>query len=82
MGSIDQTLFGPLGKQYCLYFYIIQVILFILFLVIVVKYLAKALKMKLSGWDHLAELLDCFKAGVQYFVVRLLYSMCSGSLGV
>jgi hypothetical protein len=36
----------------------------------------------MSGWDHFSEILDCFKAGVQYFVVRLLYSMCSGSLGV
>ena len=81
MSSIDQTLFGPLGKQYCLYFYVIEIALFILFLVSIVKYLAKAFKVKMSGWDHFSEVLECVRVGLQYFVVRLLYSICSGSLG-
>lgn len=80
MSSLEETLFGPLGKGYCLYFYIIEIFVFILLLVNILKYLAKAFKMKLSFWDHFSEILDVLKVGLQYFVVRLLYSMCSGSL--
>ena len=81
MSSLQETLFGPLGKGYCLYFYIIEIFVFIVLLVNILKYLAKAFKTKMNGWDHLSEVLDILKVGLQYFVVRLLYSMCSGSLG-
>lgn len=80
MSSLEQTLFGPLGKGYCLYFYIIEIVAFILFLVTILKYLVKAFKMKMNGMEHFSELLDVTRVGVQYLVVRLLYSMCSGAL--
>ena len=81
MSSIEQTLFGPLGKGYCLYFYIIEIFAFILFVVVIFAYLVKAFKMKMTGWDHFSSILDIARVGIQYLVVRLLYSMCSGALG-
>lgn len=80
MSSIAQTLFGPLGKEYCLYFYVIEIIIFIFVLISIFKYLARAIKMRMTGWDHFAEIMDILKIGIQYFVIRLLYSMCSTSL--
>lgn len=81
MSSLEQALFGPLGKGYCLYFYIIEICAFILLLVVIFKYLVKAFKMRMSGMDHFSEILDVARVGIQYLVIRLLYSMCSGSLG-
>jgi hypothetical protein len=81
MSSLEQTLFGPLGKGYCLYFYIIEIFAFILLLVVVFKYLVKVFRMRMSGMDHFSEILDVVRVGIQYLVVRLLYSMCSGALG-
>lgn len=80
MSSLEQTLFGPLGKGYCLYFYMIEIFAFILFIVVIFKYLVKIFKMKMSSWDHFSDILDIARVGIQYLVVRLLYSMCSGSL--
>lgn len=80
MSSLEQTLFGPLGKGYCLYFYVIEIVVFILFLISIFKYLVKAFKMKMSGMEHFSDILDVLRVGIQYLVVRLLYSMCSGSL--
>ena len=81
MSSLEETLFGPLGKGYCLYFYIIEIIAFILLIVVALKYLVKIFKVRMSFWDHFSDILDVARVGIQYLVVRLLYSMCSSALG-
>jgi hypothetical protein len=81
MSSLEETLFGPLGKGYCLYFYIIEIIAFILLIVVALKYLVKIFKVRMNFLDHFSEMLDVARVAIQYLVVRLLYSMCSGALG-
>jgi hypothetical protein len=80
MSSLEQTLFGPLGKGYCLYFYVIEIVVFIFLILAALKYLVKIFKVRMGFWDHFSDILDVARVAIQYLVVRLLYSMCSGAL--
>ncbi len=74
-----QSLFGPLGPQYCDYFYFLTVFFFIIFVITTLTVLMKCFSKKRG-----LKLTDCFILITQplmlYFINRLYYSMCMGSL--
>jgi hypothetical protein len=75
-----QNLFGPLSKQYCLYFYILSLICFAYFILIIVMTLFIGIT-KRKGIDfYLAMLSGALAYGIFYFQNRLLHSMCVGSI--
>lgn len=75
------SLFGPLSRDYCVYFHILAVIN-VLFLVISVGLFAYSFVAghKISSYKvvhYIASFVTFFMA---YFVNRLLYTICSKSL--
>ena len=79
MDSIQQTFFSPLGKQYCLYFYILSVIGLIFVAVVLFSAVIIGVS-KRKGLDfYFAALMGSLGYAVFYFQNRLLYSMCIAS---
>ena len=76
MATMNDTLFGSLGKQYCIYFYLLSVFGFILLAMtmigIVWSLFTKKLDMKVMAGLVMASL----GYGIFYFQNRLLHSMC------
>ena len=77
VASFNQAFFSPYNKEYCLYFYVIMVVAFI--------YLAIALfegiRLLLEGEVTLLQApMIVIGPFLQYFIARLLYSMCEGAL--
>jgi len=72
------TLFGPLDKSYCDYFYYLEITFFVVFLFmagVAVKTIVTKKKC-----DPLQLFLVVLQPLMMYFVNRLYYSMCVGSL--
>ena len=67
--NLPELLFSPLGKDYCLYFYILSVFAFVLLVV------SKSLKNKGKGLIFDLVTLTSVPL-VLYFQNRLFYSMC------
>lgn len=81
MSDLMNSLYGPLSVKYCLYFYILSVILFLTFLVSVGNLLLKLVRQKSSdGSNMLLHVNIVISSFIGYFSNRLLYSMCAGSL--
>ena len=71
--DLDAELFSPLSKEYCLYFYALTVLSFILLALsggTVVYYLIE------GKADFMTGLLSLLGPALLYFNNRLLYSMC------
>ena len=78
--SLENYLFGPLDKSYCLLFYVFSVIMFILFVLAIlglVMNFVKGKRMSMVEFGLVAySLLATF---LSYLSYRLLYSMCISS---
>jgi|TARA_B110000483_G_C17656780_1_gene336491 hypothetical protein len=72
-GNLEQTLFSPMGREYCVYFFWLTIIAFIFFIVAVIDVLLSISKGKGSLWRSVVSLIFPF---LVYFNNRLLYSMC------
>ena len=73
--NLPQLLFSPLGKDYCLYFYILSVFAFLLLVTNVIIVVSKSLKNK--GKGLIFDLITLTSVPlVMYFQNRLLYSIC------
>ena len=74
-----KSLFEPLGAQYCDYFYLLSIFFFVIFVITTVTILMKCFSKKKG-----LKLTDCDILITQplmlYFINRLYYSMCVGSL--
>lgn len=82
MDSFMNTYFGPLGEEYCVYFYALSIffgIAFVLTLISTVTYMLMHVnKINMSFLMHtFFVLLNSFLA---YLVNRLLHSMCMKSI--
>jgi hypothetical protein len=80
--SLSDYLFGPLGKNYCLYFYVIAVVAF----VFMVMMMASAVVGLFTAKKIDMKLLTGILIGIAYWFVlylqsRLLYNMCYHSEG-
>lgn len=80
-GSLENYLFGPLDKQYCMLFYIFAILGFFAFfiaLIGVVVSLVKGTK-KLSMTELFFVAYSLLMSFLVYLQNRLLYSMCISS---
>ena len=82
MSNFMNTYFGPLGEEYCVYFYALSIffgIAFVLTLISTVTYMLMHVnKINMSFLMHtFFVLLNSFLA---YLVNRLLHSMCMKSI--
>lgn len=71
-------LFGPIGKEYCMYFYFLSIFAYILFIMALVSVMMMAMKGKVK--NMLNAFLVVFQPFLLYFVNRMFYSMCVNSL--
>lgn len=80
--SLNNYLFGPLDTEFCLYFYFLSVINYLLMIMIII-YLAYSLiagKNKYMNYTVIIQgIIGC---AIMYFQNRLLFSMCSKSEGL
>jgi len=80
MDNIQQKLFSPLVKQYCLYFYILSVIGLVFVAVVLVSAVIIGVSKK-KGLDfYFAAIMGSLGYVIFYFQNRLLYSMCIASV--
>jgi len=81
MNNLMNYFFGPLPKEYCLYYYflaVISAVIFVLTFLSFVILVVKSKKIKAGMWLGMFNtLLSIF---IGYFVSRLLYTMCVKSL--
>ena len=77
--SLD-SLFGPIGSEYCLYFYILSVIGLLFFSIVIIGALFTGLSKKLGFSFYAAAFLYSVTFLMAYLQNRLLYNMCGNSI--
>jgi len=71
------TLFGPLSREYCLWFYWLSVLGFIFLLLTVISGVLVIFSEKKVKYDLIhSVVMTSIMYGIFYFQNRLLYSMC------
>ena len=77
--SLNDTIFGPLDVEYCLYFYILSVIQFSVgvFMLISLLYMLTLGSKKVNTIMVMPVLMGSFAYFVLYLQSRLLFGMCS-----
>lgn len=78
-GMID-TLFGPLHKDYCLYFYYLSIFGFALLVLSFLTMMRLVISRKRSSTFYFNSIMVLLGYGIFYFQNRLLHSMCANSL--
>jgi hypothetical protein len=81
--SLNDLLFGPLDSEFCLYFYLLSVISYVLmvFVILALCYSVSMGSKKMDSKMIYTSLLGAAVYGVMYFQNRLLHSMCMKSEG-
>ena len=78
--DLKQALFSPLGKEYCLYFYILSVVGLVFVVVVLLSALVIGVS-KRKGLDfYFTAIIGSLGYAIFYFQNRLLYSMCAKSM--
>ena len=70
------NIFGPIGRENCVVFQVVSVVCFIMFLMILLAGVMNAKKNK----SFFAIVAAVTSPLAMYYIYRLLYSMCIGSL--
>jgi hypothetical protein len=73
------SVYGPLNKEYCVYFYILSVIGFLLMIVSVLSTFFIGITKQKDSKFYSEMLMISIMYGLIYFHNRLLYSICSSS---
>jgi hypothetical protein len=73
------SLFGPLNRKYCIWFYWLSVRGFIFLVLLLASSLYVAMTKKVGLTFFYAVLSSAVFYGISYFQNRLLYTMCVGS---
>ena len=80
MADIMETLFGPLDRKFCDYFWLLSVLGFVLLAVLLISSLLVGIS-KNKGMDFYFQTISISLGyAIFYFQNRLLHSMCSGSM--
>ena len=80
MADIMETLFGPLDRNFCDYFWLLSVLGFVLLAVLLISSLLVGIS-KNKGSDFYFQTISiALGYAIFYFQNRLLHSMCSGSM--
>jgi len=74
-----KTLFGPLSRKYCIWFYWLSVVGFILLILVVISAILALFSKKMGPGFYYAALSSGIAYAIFYFQNRLLYTMCAGS---
>ncbi len=81
MSNLMDYFFGPLSKEYCLYYYVMAVIAAIMFLMTLVSVIVGAFNVKKLTIKYffmgLYALIPMF---ISYFLMRLMYTICIKAL--
>ena len=77
MSDIFNTLFGPLNKEYCNYFYFLSIFGFISLAILLLTSLVVGISKRKGLGFYIQTLAIGVGYAVFYFHNRLLYSMCS-----
>ena len=78
--SALQTLFGPLSRKYCIWFYWLSILGFVLLILAIVGALVGTFSKKIGFGVLYAAIPSAIAYAIFYFQNRLLYSMCSGKM--
>ena len=78
--SLNQMLFGPIDRKYCLYFYYVSVFAFLLLIMLFFSSLYIGLFTKIGNVITFQMVLMALGYAAFYLQNRLLYSMCINSL--
>jgi hypothetical protein len=79
MSSLNDTLFGPLGTQFCLYFYILSAVAFIFMLMSILGFIIHLFSKKVDMKVIMGVVMVAGTYGIVYMQNRLLYNMCNRS---
>ncbi len=74
------SLFGPLSKSYCFYFYLLSLFFVISLVLLVITTLFIGISRKKGFMFFLQAAIFAITYGMLYLQNRLLYNMCSHSL--
>ena len=80
MTTVEQILFGPVGKKYCFVFYALEIWFFIILALNILFYVYKCFTQKLPVAVHFASVSALIMGFGIYFLWRIMYSICSGAL--
>ena len=80
MNDFMNALFGPMHKDYCLYFYYLSIFGFILLTLSFLTMIRLVIARKRGGMFYMNSFMVLLGYGIFYFQNRLLHSMCSSSL--
>ncbi len=75
MNKINELFFSPLNKEYCAFFYLMTVIMFVLLIMSMIGVIVIIAKSKKKA-DYPLLFSNVFTLALVYFQNRLLYSMC------
>ena len=76
MSDIMDYLFGPLGAEYCLYFYGLSIFWYIMFVSVFITLIGYGISRKKGGEYYMGMLLLAANYYIFYFQNRLLHTMC------
>jgi|TARA_B110000285_G_scaffold42579_1_gene47210 hypothetical protein len=80
MADIMETLFGPLDRKFCDYFWLLSVLGFVLLAVLLISSLLVGIS-KNKGMDFYFQTISiALGYAIFYFQNRLLHSMCAGTM--
>ena len=71
-----ETVYGPLSQDYCIYFYFLSILGFVMMSLTVLSGLVVGVTKKKGSSFFISVLMIALAYGVFYFQNRLLYSMC------
>jgi len=76
MSEIDDIFFGPLSKNWCLYFYFLSILWFFFFLVSIIYLISFLFSKKANSNIVFGMLIYSLTLLVLYFEKRILHGMC------
>ena len=78
--SLENYLFGPLDKKYCMLFYIFTMMMFVVFVLGLFGFASQLLSnKKMSNTELFLSLYSLLATFIGYLTYRLLHSMCVSS---
>lgn len=77
--SLNDTIFGPLGAQFCLYFYVLSLIGFVFMVLALLGVIGLLFTKKFDSRLVIGALGGAATYAIIYFQNRLLYNMCNRS---
>ncbi len=80
MASLMDTLFGTLSGDQCMFFYILMIFMFVRFVLILVSGTAVGIMRGKPASYYLTVAGASLTDLILYYILRILYSMCSKSL--